>query len=179
MTNSSRIIIIDGPDMCGKTQIATEIARRFGYHYFKNSHERVEFGKDSDYFAKTLKYGLTYFIDFLAQTDVKVIFDRCHPSEFVYSRIFERATDEQSLEWCDSALARTGASVIIPFRTDYASVVDDSHPELVHSATLKKLHEMYVQFTLWTKIPTFWLNVDDENLEREIRDVALVLGLGT
>ena len=167
-----KIIVIDSVDMTGKTEIAHALAKASGYTYFKNDAERKEFGTGSNYFVNVLRYGLTYFLSFLRQSKQGVIFDRCYPSEYVYAKAFNRETDWEVLRECDKEFARLGAVIIIPYRTSYEGIVDDSHPELIDSKRLAELERFYHDFATWTTVPVFWLNVDDENLEREIRDIT-------
>lgn len=171
-----QLVIVDGPDMCGKTQVARAMASRFGLTYFKNTRERAEFGQKNDYFINTLRYGLTYMLDYLRQSDASVVFDRCYPTEWVYARAFGRETDEACLRWCDEEFARLGGKVIVLRRRDYDGIVDDTHPHLVDTARLKQLDALYVQFAGWSKAPVYYVEVDDEDLDRELADIERVLG---
>lgn len=170
-----KLIIIEGVDQCGKSEISHALAARLGYTYFKNDAERREFGSNGSYFINTLRYGLTYFLSFLRQSDVGVIFDRCYPSEFTYAKAFGRETDWDVLRECDDEMARLGAVIVIAYRTSYDGISDDSHPHLIGPKRLKELDTLYQEFARWTHVPVLWLNVDDENLEREVSEVETFL----
>lgn len=161
--------------MCGKSEISRALCKERGYTYFKNDAERRNFGESNDYFINTLRYGLTYFLSFLRQSDVSVVFDRCYPSEYVYSKAFDRKTDWTVLKECDEEMARLGAVIIIPVRNSYDNINDDTHPHLVNSERLKMLHDLYVEFSHWTSCKVMFLNVDDENLQRELSEIHTFL----
>lgn len=175
MLNRRRIIVLDGPDMCGKTQIGKRLAKETGFVYFKNDMERGAFGSASaeEYFTNTLKYGLGYFLSFLRQApDVSVIFDRCYPTEWVYAKAFSRKTDWECLLHTDMEFTRLRADMIFTRRKSYEGIVDDTHPHLIDSARLAQLDGLYAQFSdVWTSVRNKTIWVDDEDLDREMREI--------
>lgn len=172
-----QLVIIDGPDMTGKSEIAHELEKclvKYGQHapYFKNENERAMFGTASaaEYFTNTLRYGMSYMLSYFEQSDSGVIFDRCYPSEWVYTRLFDRPTDHDALQKCDDRFAAIGMKIILTHRSSYAGRSDDSHPELIGSDRLQQLDTLYRKFAAWTKCEVMMLNVDDEDLKREVHD---------
>ena len=164
-----RIIIFDGPDMCGKTEMAHEISRRIDVPYFKNKNEWTFFENDTSYFKNALTYGDPYFASYLEQTGTSVIMDRWYPSEWVYSKAFTRSTNLDALTHVDEVAASLGAVIIIPYRTSYDGLVDQF--ESVTPAKMAEIEMLYKAFAVWTKCEVFWLNVDDEDLERETTQI--------
>ena len=165
-----KIIIFDGPDMCGKTEMACKLSDIYNVPYFKKKNEWEFFEKDPSYFKNALTYGDPYFASYLEQTKASVIMDRWYPSEWVYSRVFNRGTNDEVLERVDSMIAALGGKIIIPFRTSYEGLVD-----MFESVTPEKMQEIegvYREFAKWTKCPVLFLNVDDENLQREINEIV-------
>jgi hypothetical protein len=74
------------------------------------------------------------------------------------------------LKHIDEAYAALGAVIVFCHRSSYKDIkdnLDSSITELV----LAKLHDVYKEFASWTKCRLLSLNVDDENLEREVFDV--------
>ncbi len=164
-----RIIIFDGPDMCGKTEMAQELSGRLGVPYFKNENEWKFFEKDPSYFKNAVTYGDPYFASYLKQTGASVIMDRWYPSEWVYSQVFNRETNLDAMAQIDHGMAKLGAVIIIPWRTSYDGLKDQ-----FKSVTTKKMEEIevvYKAFGAWTDCKVFWLNVDDEDLDRELSEI--------
>ena len=164
-----KIIIFDGPDMCGKTEMAQELSSRLGIPYFKNEGEWDFFEKDPKYFANCVRYGATFFCSFLRQSGYSVIMDRGHHSEWVYSQVFDRETNLSALTAVDKAFAALGAVVIVPFRTSYDGLVDQF--EAVTPKRLREIDKKYKKIQEWTACEVFFINVDDEDLEREMTDI--------
>ena len=174
MGKQQRILIFDGPDGCGKTNIAKELMAVLGIPYFKNESEWRCFENDPSYFINAITYGDPYFLSYLEQTKASVIMDRWYPSEWVYSKAFKRPTDYSVLRQIDDRAAALGAKIIIPCRSDYSKVVDQF--KSINSDILHNIEEIYRMFSDWTSCDTFFLNVDDEDINRELFEVLNFLG---
>jgi len=174
MNSRQNIIIFEGPDGCGKTNIAHALSQHSGVPYFKNESEWEFFENDPSYFVNALTYGDPYFLSYLEQTQASVIVDRWYPSEWVYSRVFNRKTNHEALSSIDKRAAALGSRIIIPFRTDYSGVVDQFE-SIITTGTLKRIHESYKEFAEWTACSTYFLNVDDEDLNRELQEITAFL----
>lgn len=172
-----RVIIFEGPDRTGKTNIAQEVSRRISIPYFKNDAEVKNFLDPKDYYVNTLRYADPYFLSYLAQTQSSVIIDRHYPSEWVYSKVFNRKTDMKAMRRTDDFLAELGAKIVITWRSDYSNREDDQFPDVITEKKLQLIHDAYIEFRNWTKCESIWLNVDDEDLDREVTDVINDLGL--
>lgn len=162
------VIIAEGPDRCGKTNIATELAHRIGVPYFKNKAEHQYFLKDPDYFIHAIRYVDTYFTSYLETTGASIILDRAWPSEWVYSQALGRKTDMAVLRDLDARHAALGTKLVIAHRTDYGGVRDEYQ---VVNDNIRRIHDLYMELASWTQCRCLLLNVDDENLEREISDI--------
>jgi len=170
------VIMFIGVDMCGKTNIAQELSRLTGIPYFKASEERLTFLTNQDKFLMDTRYADPRIADFLLQTGHNVIFDRGYPCEWVYSKFFERKTDEDVLKHIDSIHSTIGTKMIIPYRSSYDNVVDDIDPRLA-GERLVKIENLYRDFSRWTGCQCFFLNVDSENLEKEISELNQFLNV--
>lgn len=168
---NQQIIVLCGPDMTGKTQIAKELSRRLGVSYFKASSEHQTYLKEKDAFRQQLRYADPRTIDILRQTGLSLVMDRGFPCEFSYSLALKRETDFAMLRVVDSEYALLGTRVIICHRTSYDNIVDDIDPTL-NSNKLQEIHNAYKMFARWTQCRTMMLPVDDENLDREVNDVV-------
>ena len=172
MKNMKRqhVVILDGPDGCGKTNIADRLVDFIHAPVFKNKGEWANFSeKDNGFFKNCLAYSHTHLLEFIEQTGYSVIFDRAYPSEFVYSAIFNRETDWDALRWCDEKCAQLGTKIIVPLRSNYGGIIDQF--DFVNEEILLKAHDKYLEFLDWTKCETLHLNVDDEDLDREIDEI--------
>lgn len=74
--SEQRIIIMIGPDRCGKTEIAKRLAFLQGLPYFKASSEHETYLSKQGQFVQQLKHADPRMVDFLSQTGHSVIFDR-------------------------------------------------------------------------------------------------------
>ena len=169
--HAQRIIIFVGPDGTGKTEMSTELSRRTGIPRFKNSGEWDGFKHGAEHFVNVMRYGdLGMFAPYLVQTGASVIMDRGHPCEFAYSHALDRGTDEAVLRKLDDVYASMDTRVIIAGRSCYDGRMDDMF-ESIDSKMLQKIHDAYLEFAAWTNCKTLLLNVDDEDLEREMGEI--------
>jgi thymidylate kinase len=164
------ILSFEGPDRAGKSEIAAELSRQLGVPVFKNTGEWSTDLKDPSYFKNLLIYGGTFLIDFIHQTRPSAILDRHYPSEWVYSRFFNRETNEEVVRKIDQKFAEAGGKIIICRRKSYNGIQDDLHA-YVDSKVLEGLDTLYDEFTKWTSCEVLTVWVDDENLEREISEI--------
>ena len=169
MNNMHTVVIFEGCDKVGKTEMARELSRRLEVPYFKNKSEWKAFSSDPDYFVKALRYGDPYFYTFLRDTKTSVVLDRSYPSEWVYSRVYDRKTDHDALSHIDFLAASFGVKIVIPYRTSYSGLRDDIHN--IGEYHLQKLSDMYEEFAKWTKCEVLRFCIDSENLEWEMETI--------
>ena len=169
-----RIIFFVGPDMCGKTEISKALSRQTDIPYFKASSEHDAFLSSRvskrELFLNQLRYADPRVMDLLKQTFQSVIFDRGFPCEYAYSKVFNRETDDKMLRHLDEQWSKLDARVVLCCRSDYTHVIDDLDPT-VKGETLQQIHDAYMDFASWTKCKLLKLNVDDEDLQRELDEV--------
>lgn len=160
--------------MCGKTQIAQALSRVTGVPYFKASSEHDSFlssrTSKREAFLNQLRYADPRVFDVLNQTRYGLIFDRGFPCEYAYSLVFNRDTDLKMLIHMDEMWASIGARIVFCHRSDYTNVVDDLDPT-VQGEVLQRVHDAYLDFFKFTKCKVIHLNVDDEDLNREVADI--------
>jgi len=168
--NKQKIVILCGPDRCGKTNIIEELSRRTGIPTFKAKAQREFFVGDRKNFLPFLRFGETTILDMVEQTGQSVLFDRLWPCEWVYSRCFGRETDDIVVRKLDERYSALDALVVVCHRSSYEGIVDDDDPS-VKQATLEKLDGLYRSFAEQAKVRVEFLNVDDEDLDREISQI--------
>jgi thymidylate kinase len=165
---AQRIVIFDGPDSCGKSEMAKELSRRLGIPCFKNSDEHKYFINDPGYFLNAIRYVDTYFTSYLESSGASIILDRAWPSEWIYSQALGRKTDFDLLRELDNRHAKLGTVIVVPRRSNYARIRDDYESI---SNNIIAIDRLYGEFIKWTNCKVIELNVDDEDLEREIQEI--------
>ena len=164
------LLAFEGPDRCGKSEMAAELSRQLGIPVFKNSGEWFTDLRDPSYFKNLLTYGATFLADFLCQTRANAIMDRNYASEWVYSRYFNRDTNDEVLRKVDEKFAEAGGKIVICRRKSYNGICDDLH-SYIDAHALEGLDSLYQEFERWTKCEVLTIWVDDENLERETLEI--------
>jgi thymidylate kinase len=165
-----QIIIFEGVDMCGKTEISKKLSKKLKIPRFKAINEHDVFLDKKDKFLHHLRYADPRVVDLLGQTKQSIIFDRTYPSEYVYSQILNRQSDFASLRFVDDEYAKLDTKIIICKRKSYCGIQDDLDSS-INEEVLTKLDKMYDEFATWTKCKVLKLYVDDENLKREIKEI--------
>lgn len=174
MSKKQRIIIVVGADMTGKTQIAKALANYYEIPYYKASSEHHAFMNDQGKFINDIRYADPRLVDFIRQTGTSVVMDRGFPCEFVYAEALGRQRDLDAISRIDKAYAELDALVVFCRRLKgYDNIVDDIDPNRLNSEMLKKIDKIYERYVM-TQMTCmhFQLAVDDEDLEREVRDVV-------
>lgn len=167
---AQQVIMLVGPDRCGKTEIAKELSKRTGISRFKASTEHDTYFNGLSGFLNQLLYADPRAFDLAKQIGFSMIMDRAYPCEKVYSKVFNRETDEKVLDIMDKRWASLGTKIIICYRSSYKGIVDDLDSN-IDETVLQKLSDEYLQFSLWTNCEVKLLNVDDENLDREVTEI--------
>ncbi len=166
MGGKQQIIIFDGPDGCGKTNIARALAGALGIVYFKNADEHKYFRSDPNYFINAVRYVDTYFTSYLEVSRASVILDRAWPSEWIYSQALGRSTDMGMLLSLDARHATLNTIIISPFRSSYEGI-NDEYPEI--NQRLDRIDDLYCQFAEWSKCHILRINVDSEDLQQQLQ----------
>jgi hypothetical protein len=168
------ILFFVGPDMCGKTQIAQELSRVIGVPYFKATSEHEDYLSSKvtkrEEFLNQLRYADPRVFDVLNQTGYSMVFDRGFPCEAAYSKVMGRETDMTMLHHMDEMWASIDARIVFCYRSSYAGIVDDLDSN-IDSVVLQGIHDAYLDFLSWTRCKVINLNVDDENLNREVMEI--------
>lgn len=96
-----------------------------------------------------LKIADPYFVEFLKQTEHSAIIDRHYESEWCYSHVLGRETDEEGIWETDRLFSEISTTILIFKRKSYEGVSDDD-PRL-NQETLEKLAKQYDEFATRSK----------------------------
>lgn len=170
----NHIVFLVGPDMTGKSQIGHELSKRLSIPYYKASTEHAGFLKNQDRFINDIRYSCPARLDLLKQIGSGVIYDRGYPCEWVYSRIYSRTTDESAIRYLDDEYSRLGATIVLCTRSSFKGIVDDLD-ERLNEEKLQRISDLYEEFLGTSRCRVMRLNVDDEDLVREVNDIIKFL----
>lgn len=169
------IIWVVGPDMCGKTQISRALAHRIGASYFKASSEHSTLVRSPAEFSAQTRYCEPRQIDMAVQLGSRVVLDRGWPCEHAYGTVLGRTVDAASLAEIDRLAAKAGGIVVCCWRSSYDGIVDDIDVRLA-GATLQRIELEYRRFAARCLTPFVFVNVDDEDLDREVGEIVTAIG---
>lgn len=165
-----KIIILVGPDMCGKSNIATELSNRLTIPIYKSSSEHYNFLSAQNRFINDIRHACPARLDLVKQANLSVIFDRAYPCEYVYSKYYDRQTDIDAIKFLDEEYAKLGAYIVLCTRESFKGIQDDLNPKL-DEAALTAISSLYDDFATWTKCKLLKLYVDDYDLARQTSDI--------
>ena len=159
-------IIFEGPDGCGKTNIAEALSKRIGVPVYKSGKEAdIFYDKNAQYL--TLKWANYEMIKILETTNASIIFDRFFPSEYVYSKVFDRNSDPELVLEYDEWWHKIGGKII--FLDKQTIDVDD---ELVPRSKYNEIRERYIKYMGLTKCKFLYLDTSDYNLEEQVNTIC-------
>lgn len=163
---NQQLIIFEGPDMCGKTEISHAVAERLGVPVYKSGREHDLFhDKDAQYL--TLKYGNYEMIKLLETTNANVIFDRFFPSEWVYSQVYDRTRDLELVMEFDKYWASLGGKIVWLDKPEM-----DGEDELIENDRYNQIREKYKQYMSMTSCEVYHLDTSDHDLENQVNKIC-------
>lgn len=161
------IIIFEGVDNTGKTSIAKALANRYYLSYFKNESQDVFFRNNSREFAFI---EANYLFNLMRQTHLAkepLILDRHMPSEFVYSKVYNRPLDLDRIFHVDKKLSKLNAGIIYCYKDSF----EDFEDKFVDKTHLNKLKEAYEEYFEKTAMKVLRLNTTNEDLETQLSEI--------
>lgn len=164
------IIIFVGADMCGKTNIAHQLSRVLNIPVFKASSEHGSFLHGQDRFLTNIRVSSQYLLDFIRQTGSSVIFDREFPCEYAYSKHFNRETDIDAIMALDEGYSKLDTLIIHCKRKSFSGIRDDLD-QSIDENSLNSIQRHYDDFRMISGCKWLELFVDDENIERELKEI--------
>lgn len=148
--NKQKILCIEGVDRIGKTSLIKQLSKYSQIPSYKAKNEQLDFVSSQDKFLQHLYWSDTRQLDLLEQIRFSIIFDRAYPSEWVYSRFYNRKTDDEQLFKNDARYAALGTNIVFCYRTSYEGLQDNLDSNLT-GENLQKIHNLYEEFLKLTK----------------------------
>jgi hypothetical protein len=148
--NKQRVLCVCGSDMQGKSTLVTQISKLSNICSYKAKNEQLDFVSSQNKFLQHLYWSDTRQLDLLEQTKFSMIMDRGWPCEWVYSRFYNRITDDEQLFKNDARYAALGTNIVFCYRTSYDGLQDDLDSNLT-GENLQKIHNLYEEFLKLTK----------------------------
>lgn len=161
MKKKQQIIIMEGHDMAGKTHIAQALSEKLGLPIVKIKRHEKWFDPMVD-----LLYAGETHCQIAEQTGYSMIYDRLFPSEYAYSRAYNRPTSHEKIVSLDERYAAMGALVVVCHKDPKAYQEDDKG--IIDVAKYTQLTEWYKEFKKFSKCNVLMLDTTDENLEGQV-----------
>ncbi len=137
-----QVIIFEGPDGTGKTEISKKLSEVLNIPRFKNELESsLVFDKNNSSHAA---YNSYYMAEFLKKTGYSAILDRLHVSEYVYSKFYGRKTNRDLLFAAEIELSSIEAKIIYCYKSEY-SKYSDKHVDFEDIAKLDKEYRYFLE----------------------------------
>mgnify|MGYP001573055098 CR=1 FL=1 len=158
-------IIICGPDLVGKTNIAAELSRVSGVPVYKSGREHKLFNeKDAQY--NVLKWGVYEVLRLVEVCDLSIIFDRSFTCEYVYSKVYKRNSDDGLVReydrWWDSL---DGKIVFL----DKPKM--DGKDELINPEKYDEIRTRYEDYKKITQCKHLTIDTSDYDIYKQVNTI--------
>lgn len=169
------IILFEGHDDSGKSNISTKLSSKLNIPYFKCSIEHHMFKGEVDFDQEhQLKYDTLKFIQLIQQNVINnIIVDRDYVSEFVYGKIFRnekylKNNCDYYIKLYDRMYFLCNLLIILTHKPN----LDDYKDELVNVTEAKEVYQRYFEFLNFTINNVLVLDTTDRNLEVQIEKIS-------
>ena len=153
------IIIFEGHDMTGKSNIAKQLAKELDIKIFKNKRDKSRWW-DSN--IDTI-YAGDIIVQMLEQLKINLILDRFHGSEYAYARAFNRPYCENNIWVLDKRLAKINTIIIYCYKTKKYYKKDDH--DITNIKYYNKIKKEYVNFLKHSECRILKICTNNENLK--------------
>lgn len=163
---SRKIIVFTGVDKTGKTNISKELSNILNIPRFKDPLESRFINSPQD-FENLFYFSQLYLVGLLKQTNYSIILDRGWPCEYAYGKILRKEFFDENKFWeVDNKFSELKPYIIFLKRKEY-----NKRDEHIPKRFFKDLEKRYEEYILKTKCNVLKVDVDDECLEREIKEI--------
>lgn len=162
----NKLIMLIGPDRCGKTSIALELSKIYNIPYYKNNLTKNYFKQNI--VNESVLYEGPFFIDFLKQVPISLIIDRGYPCQYAYSKALSREFDENLIWWMDEEFSNLNLKIIYCLKEDY-KLFDD---EIIKIQEIEKIKKYYFDFLFKSTCEWISLDTTNENLQEQLKKIG-------
>lgn len=169
MNNNQTIIIFEGHDMTGKSNIAKQLSAKLNIPVFK-------FTKQHDGipdFLNMLHFTAQCQTQICQQTNYSFIFDRFVGSEYAYAKFNNRPTDENKIFNLDSRLGKLNTIIIYCYKDEDKYIDDDLGRYTTDD--YNKIKTYYNQFLFKSKCKWIGLNTSQQNIKEQLQFILFQL----
>lgn len=171
MQNNQQVIILEGHDTSGKSHIAAALSKELNIPIYKAHRSKHWWDPivNIHYFTESV----TQFIE---QTGVSVILDRWMPSDFMYSKLFDRDISYRKIFELDKRFAALNTLLIICYKDEKKYIDDKEDFEFVNKDMYSKMTALYKEYADQSLITNIlFLDTSNEILENQINSIKACL----
>ena len=171
MKNKQQVIIFEGADRSGKSSIAKALSAELNIPIYKSQRNKHFWDPivNIHYFTESV----TQFIE---QTEVSVILDRWMPSDYMYSKLFDRDISYRKIWELDERFSKLNTLLIICYKEPKYYVEDTEDFEFVNKTMYTQMTNLYKEYQDQSKIKNIlYLNTSNENLKEQIEKIKQCL----
>ena len=158
-----KIIILEGHDQGGKSHIAAALSKELGIPVFKVQRDKYNWDKNAN-----LAYGTEQITQFIEQSKCSVILDRFMPSDFMYSRLFDRDVDYDKIWELDLRFSQMNTLLVICYKNEENQIDDIEDKDFVNKSQYNEMTKIYRQYAAESNLKVLFLNTSDEDLENQL-----------
>ena len=158
-----KLIIFQGHDMVGKTNIANALSKVINIPLFKFTKQHDK----NPNFLSILRYTAECQIQICEQTNYPIIFDRFVGSQYAYSKFNNRKTDIQKIFDLDYRASKLNGVIIYCYKDKEFYKDDDLQLYTINDYDLLKKY--YDQFLQKSKCRIIKLCTNNEDLQFQIK----------
>lgn len=166
------IIHCEGPDNVGKTHIAHALASKYNLAYWKNDDNKVYQENNPGMFLSILRFHYSQFPRMSQLFESKcggIVFDRNFISEWVYSNLFRRGTDDDLICLLEEEYAKLHtAGIVYCYKTGYDYHKDD-HINVEQVDKIRDLYQYYLNNRV--KMPVLRLDTTNEDIDSQLEKI--------
>jgi thymidylate kinase len=164
------VIILEGHDTSGKSHIAQALSDKLNIPIFKVS--RDKYWWDPLVNLVYMTEGITQFIE---KTGASVILDRWHPSDFMYSKLFDRDISTKKIGDIDARMAKLNTLVVYCYKNQDVYIDDKEDAEFVNKEMYSRMTRLYESYSRESLCRCLWINTSDQNIEEQLQKIEKAL----
>jgi thymidylate kinase len=165
--NKQTIIVLEGHDKSGKTHIAAALSAELNIPSFKAIRSRFWWGP-----IVKIIYLVECIMQFIEQSGTSIILDRWIPSDYVYSKLFDRDISYRKIWEIDERLSKLNTTIVFCYKKDEKFIHDVEDEMFINESQYRKMTELYRDYSHQSKVKNIlFLDTSDENLVEQLKTI--------